>query len=437
MSIPTLQGLQTALSGLIAGQEAIDVTGHNITNANTPGYSRQTAVLQTNEPLPIAAMSPLTGAGGQLGTGVNVTTFTRIRNTYLDAQYRTQNAALGAASTAADELQQAQSAFDEPSASGISSQLSAFWSAWSSLANSPSSEAAREGVVSTGAQLATTLNQLSGQIATVANQAVQQYTAITGPTGQVQDDARQIAQLNQQIKLAEQAGQKPNDLLDRRDELLDKLSELANVTVKQAADGTDTVSFGDAAQPLVEGNAVNWPQELTPAAGGQLGSLLGLSGPGGALASYGAALDEFAAQLTGSVNALHTATPFFTGATAATIAVAVTPAEVQTSAGGTPGGNEVAEAIAALRGGGADRSYASLVALVGSDVRTAHDDQSTGQAVVAAIESQRQGVSGVSLDEEMTNLISFQRGYEASARTLTMMDEMLNTLINHTGQAGL
>jgi flagellar hook-associated protein 1 FlgK len=117
MPIPTLQGLQTALSGLIANQEAIDTTGHNITNANTPGYSRQTAVMQTNEPLPIAAMSPLNGAGGQMGTGVNVTTFTRIRNTYLDAQYRTQSAALGSSSAEANELQQAQSAFDEPSAS--------------------------------------------------------------------------------------------------------------------------------------------------------------------------------------------------------------------------------------------------------------------------------------------------------------------------------
>src|SRR5580704_11560252 len=84
MSVPTLQGLQTALSGLIASQEAIDTTGHNITNANTPGYSRQTAVMETNEPLPIAAMSHITGAGGQMGTGVNVDTFTRIRNTYLD-----------------------------------------------------------------------------------------------------------------------------------------------------------------------------------------------------------------------------------------------------------------------------------------------------------------------------------------------------------------
>jgi flagellar hook-associated protein 1 len=437
MPIPTLQGLQTALSGLIANQDAIDTTGHNITNANTPGYSRQTAVLDTNIPLPIQAMSQITGHGAQLGTGVNVETITRIRNTYLDAQYRTQNAKLGAASGETEELQQAQSAFDEPSASGVSSQLSAFWSAWGSLATSPSSKGAKEGVVSAGTQLATTLNQLSTQLNAVATQATQQYTAITGPTGQVQDDAKQIAQLNHQIKLAEQAGQTPNDLLDRRDLLLDKLSELASTTVTKAPDGTDTVSFGDAAQPLVEGTTVNWPQALTAAAGGQLGALLGVSGPGGQLASYQTALNEVAASLAGSVNALHTSTPFFSGATAATIAVAVTPAEVQTSSTAAPGGNDVAQAIAALRGAGADRSYAGLVAQVGADVRTAQDNQSTGQAVVGAIGNQRQSVSGVSLDEEMTNLISFQRGYEASARTMTMMDEMLNTLINHTGQAGL
>jgi flagellar hook-associated protein 1 FlgK len=436
MSIPTLQGLQTALSGLIANQEAIDTTGHNITNANTPGYSRQTAVLQTNTPLPIAAMSPVTGAGGQMGTGVSVTTFERIRNTYLDAQYRTQNAALGSASTEANELKQAQSAFDEPSSSGLSSQISAFWSAWSSLANSPSG-AGREGVVSTGSQLATTLNQLSAQLQTISTQATQQYAAITGPTGEVQDDANQIAQLNHQILLSEQAGQAPNDLLDRRDELLDKLSELANVTVTKAANGTDTVNFGDAAKPLVEGTTVTWPQELTAAAGGQLGALLKLSGPTGALASYGEALNEVANDLSTSVNALHTSTPFFTGNTAATIKVAVTPAEVQTSGNGTSGGNEVAQAIANLRGGTADQRYAGLIAQVGSDVQTAEDNQSTSQAVVTAIGNQRQSVSGVSLDEEMTNLISFQRGYEASARTLTAMDQMLETLIDHTGASGM
>jgi flagellar hook-associated protein 1 FlgK len=437
MSIPTLQGLQTALSGLLAEQQALDVAGHNIANANTEGYSRETAVLEPNQPIVIPALSTRTGQGGQLGTGVSVATYARIRNAYLDAQYRTQNSSLSGATIQAEELAQAQAAFNEPSSSGISSQLSAFWSAWSSLANSPTSEAAKQGVVAAAQQLSTTFNQLSAQLSTISSQANQQYASLTGPSGQVQDYANQIAQLNGQIKLAEGAGQQPNDMLDRRDLLLDKLSSLAQITVTRQPDDTDTVSLGDAAKPLVEGTAVNWPQTLTAAAGGQLGALLGLLSPTGALSGYGTALDEVATTLAATVNALHTDTPFFSGTTAATLSVAVTAAQVQTSSTNTPGGNDVALAIADLRGGAADEGYSALIEKVGSSVKNAEDEQANFKTTTTAIGNQRQSVSGVSLDEEMTNLISFQRGYQASARTLTAMDSMLETLIEHTGTVGL
>ncbi|HEX5308089.1 MAG TPA: flagellar hook-associated protein FlgK [Solirubrobacteraceae bacterium] len=437
MTIPSLQGLQTALSGLLADQQALDVAGHNIANANTEGYSRETVALQTNQPITIPAISPLTGDGVQLGTGVGVAGYDRIRNSYLDAQYRGQNATLSSASTLAEQLEQVQNAFAEPSSSGLSSRLSAFWSAWSSLAQTPSSLAAKEGVVNAATQLVDGLHELSGQIDTVATQAGQQYEAIAGPAGEVRSYGEQIAQLNQQIKLAEQAHQQPNDLLDRRDELLDKLSSLAQVTVSKEADGTDTVSFGDAAEPLVQGATVNWPQTLTTAAGGQLGALLGLTAATGPLASYQSALNEVAATLASSVNALHTATPFFSGTTAATIAVAVAPGEVQTSSGESAGGNDVAQAVAGLRGGGADGAYAALVERVGGDVRSAEGEQTSAQTMLGAVSDQRQSVSGVSLDEEMTNLITFQRGYQACARTLTAMDSMLETLIEHTGVVGL
>lgn len=437
MSIPTLQGLQTALSGLLAEQQALDVTGHNIANANTEGYSRQTAVLETNQAIPVPSLSSITGQGAQLGTGVTVETYTRIRNSYLDAQYRTQNSALSGAATQAEELEQAQGAFNEPSSTGISSQISAFWTAWNSLAASPTSEAAKEGVVAAGERLASAFNQLGAQLSTVSSQAGEQYAARTAPSGEVQNMANQVAQLNGQIKLAEQAGQPPNDLLDRRDLLLDKLSALANVTVTQQKDGTDTVGFGDAAQPLVEGTTVNWPQTLTAAAGGQLGALLGLTGPTGALTSIQSGLDSVAAALAESVNALHTSRPFFSGTTAATLAVAVKPSQVQTSSKGTAGGNDVALAIAGLREGAAEQGYSALVEQVGSSVKGVQNEQANLQATVTTIGNQRQSVSGVSLDEEMTNLITFQRAYQASARTLTAMDSMLETLIEHTGVVGL
>jgi flagellar hook-associated protein 1 len=436
MSIPTLQGLQTALSGLLAEQQALDVTGNNIANAETEGYSRETAILQSNEPITIPATNPITGQGAQIGTGVSVATITRIRNTYLDAQYRTQNSALSGASTQSEELEQAQSAFNEPSSAAVASRLSAFWTAWNSLAESPTSEAAKEGVLAAGEQLTTTLNELSAQLSTISAQAGEQYNALAGPGGEAQSDANQIAQLNGQIKLAEEAGQKPNDMLDRRDLLLDKLSSLASVTVTEQPDHTDTVSFGDAAKPLVEGTTVNWPQALTEAAGGRLGALLNLTGPKGALSALQTGLDGVAEALASTVNA-HLAKPFFTGKGAAGIAVAVTAAEVQASGSKATGGNEVARAIADLRGGVAEQSYAALVEKVGGDVQSAQDDQTNLQTTVTAINDQRESVSGVSLDEEMTNLISFQRGYQASARTLTAMDSMLETLIEHTGMVGL
>jgi len=437
MSIPTLQGLQTALSGLLAEQQAMDIAGHNITNANTEGYSRERVVMETGPEIPVPSLSAVTGQGAQLGTGVTIETYTRIRNIYLDSQYRTQNSTLSAASTQAEELEQAESAFNEPSSAGISNQLSNFWSAWNSLAAAPTSEAAKEGVVAAGQRLASAFNQLSAQLQTISSQATQQYEARTGPTGEVADYARQIAQLNEQIKQAEQARQPPNDMLDRRDLLIDKLSALANVTVSQQPDGTDTIGFGDAAAPLVEGGTVNWPQALSQAAGGQLGALLSLNGPTGGLTVFQSELDAVAASVAASVNELHTSTPFFEGTTAATLKVAVSSAKVQASSTEAPGGNDVAIAIASLRGGTAEQGYSALVGLVGSTVQGAKDEQANLQTTLTAIGNQRQAVSGVSLDEEMTNLITFQRGYQASARTLTAMDEMLETLIEHTGRAGL
>jgi flagellar hook-associated protein 1 FlgK len=436
MTIPTLQGLQTALSGLIAEQTALDTTGNNIANANTEGYSRETALLEPNPPLTIPSISAQTGEGAQLGTGVSVLTISRIRNDYLDAQYRTQSSALSAATTQAEVLEQAQAAFNEPSSAGIASQLSNFWNAWNDLANSPTEVATKEAVVEAGKQLATAFNELSSQLSTLATQANAQYESLTGPGGEVEDYAKQIAQLNGQIKLSEEAGQPPNEMLDRRDLLLDKLSTLANITVSEGADHMDTVSFGEAAEPLVEGTTVNWPQELTESAGGRLGALLSLTGATGALTGLQNGLDEVAESLASTVNE-HLGTPFFSGTSAATLAVAIEPSEVFASGTTSKGGNEVAREIAGLRGGTAEQSYAALIEKVGSDVRGVSSEETNLQTTVTAINDQREAVSGVSLDEEMTNLITYQRGYQASARTLTAMSEMLETLIEHTGVVGL
>ncbi|MGA9857103.1 MAG: flagellar hook-associated protein FlgK [Solirubrobacteraceae bacterium] len=434
MTIPAFTGLQTALSGLQAAQAAIDTTGENISNANTVGYTRQVVNTVETNPLSIPAVTPQ-GAGAQLGTGVSISDISRIRDQFLDVQYRAQNSATSNANTSSTELQQVQTALNEPSASGLQSLLSKFWSSWSSLANDPTSAAAQQAVVNAGQTLAQTFNGVSSQMTTVQSQAAQQYSTLTGTNGQVQQDATQIATLNTQISQATQAGQTPNTLLDQRDKLLDDLSGLAHVSVTNQSDGSVTVNFGDASTPLISGGTVTWPQTLTSASGGQLGSLLNLSSSTGPIGSFLSSLDGVANQVISSVNALQPSSPFFSGTSASTIGVSATASTLQTSSS-TTSGTDLAQSIAALSGGSADQSYAAFVAQVGSGVQAAESTQATAQSVLTAVSNQRQSVSGVSLDQEMANLIQYQQAYQASARVMNTIDSTLNTLINTVG-AGL
>lgn len=440
MSIPTLQGLQTALSGLMANQDSLDVAGQNIANAETPGYSRETAVLETSPSLVVPALSPTTGDGADIGTGVGVETIVRIRDSYLESQFQSENSSLASASTLAETLEQVQGALGDSSSSGLPDQLSSFWSAWNELADSPTDVAAREAVVGDGTQLAGSIKQLGTEIGGAATEASARFETLTGAGGEVHSDAEQIAQLNVQIKTSEQAGQEPNELLDRREELVNQLSGFADVSVSEGAFGTDTIAFGGSKTPLVEGSTVNWPPTLTASSGGQLGALLSLTGPTGRLAALQEALDGVAESLAGTVNALQPTTPFFSftaGEAATSLAVSATAAQIQTGAAGEPGSNTLALAIAGLRGGEAEQLYSAFVTGVGSDVQTANANVANAEAMLSAVSSQQQSVSGVSLDEEMTNMMTFQRGYEASARVMTVMDSLLETLIEHTGTAGL
>ncbi len=439
MPISSFMSLQTSLRGLLSQQEALDTTGHNIANANTPGYSRQNAVLVATQALTVPSNSVTTGAAAQIGTGVDVQAITRIRDVFLDLQYRAQATSLGAATARTDSLEQAQLAFAEPGDNGISAQLAKFWNAWSDVANAPESQPAREALIANAQTLTSMFSTVSAQLTTVAAQAGQEYTAITGPSGEIASDAQELAGLNVAIRHAVSTGATPSDLMDRRDVLVDKLSSLAQVSVTDLGTGEQKIDFGGVTlvDPSVAGG-YTWPQTLT-SPGGKLGALQTLASAAGPALSYRSQLDAVASNLVSAVNALHTATPFFAtaGTTAATITVAATAATVQTGSTAAAGQNDVAQAIAGLRGGSTDQMYNALVARVGTDVSSNDRAEATAQSLVDAVDSRRQSVSGVSLDEEMTNLIKFQRGYQASARTMTTVDEMLDTLINRTGRVGL
>jgi flagellar hook-associated protein 1 FlgK len=456
MPIPSYSGLNTALSGLEAAQAAIDTTGQNIANANTPGYSRQRVVQTDRTPLTIPALSSITGDGSQVGLGVDITNISRVRDQFLDSSYRNQNSHASGNNTASTLLGQVQAALNEPSASGLSTALNKFWTAFSGLQNDPTNQGAMSAVLGAGQTVAENLNTLSGELSTAESQVTSQYTTLTDPTsGPVATDANQIAALNVQIAQAQTSGLDANALLDQRDQLIDDLSQYSNVYVTQQSSGMVNVSFGNAATaasggtadttPLVNGATVDLSDNLTDTnlsgSSGTLGSLLGLydaTTGTGTIAGYATKLDNVTNQLVTAVNgaisgadaAGATAPAFFapTGTTAATIAV-----NSSLSSSSPPYTAAEAGAVSKLTGGAADQAYNAFVTQIGSDVSAANSAQQTSQSLLSAINNQRQSISGVSLDEEMTNLIQYQQAYQASARVMNAIDETLSTLIQTVG----
>jgi len=446
MPLSTFLGVQTALKGLLAQQRAIDVAGHNIANANTVGYTRQTATLQASAPL-------RDYPAGDIGTGVDVLQYTRVRDEFLDVQLRAQTMLQGYHQARQDGLEQVELSFNEPSDNGLSQLFGRFWSSWQDVGNAPESNATRVSLLQNSASLAGGLQSLRAQLTRIDGQV---QTNIGMTIGDLNASVGAVAALDQQIMAVVASGQPPsNDLLDQRDLLIDKLGSLVNLTTTKNADGSVTLQVGSF--KLVQSGTQTTVNALsdfgTNLTAGKLKGLdwLGqtIGGPGG----YVAKLDTVATSLINSVNAAQaagytlagtqTTEKFFTGTNASNISVNANlvsnPALVAASgAANAPGDGTNALAIAALRGNAAvDGAYQALVVTIGSDSQDARRSTDNSNVLVDALTNRRDSVMGVSIDEEMTNLIRFQRGYQAAARALTTMDEMLDTLITRTGRVGL
>jgi flagellar hook-associated protein 1 FlgK len=459
MPISSFYGLQTSLRGLLAQQRLLDTTGHNIANASTQGYSRQEASLVASPALEIPAGGISGGAGAHLGSGVDVQSYRRVRDQFIDLQYRGQNTNLGAWTARSAALDQSETALAEPGENGINQQLSNFWDTWSDLANANGDDQgpAKQAVVEQGAALADAFKTVRDQINLVKDQSYSEYASLTRPAGpgdgggEVAQIARDIADLNDQIKRFATVGDMPNDLLDRRDLLLDQLSEYGQVSVDGQADGTVNVSFVDSASSgttysVVTGTNATWagpPAGDAWSPGGRLGALLEVSRPGGTLDGYLSSLDQIAGNLVSTVNSAYGGTFFDAGAgpTAATFDVnaglLANPSSLAAGSGAS-GSRDMALAVSQLRGGASvDQAYRSFIAKVGSDSREATRQEANAQVLTDSVENRRQSVQGVSMDEEMSNLVRFQRSYQASARAMSTLDEMLDVLINRTGRVGL
>ncbi|MEA2639289.1 MAG: flagellar hook-associated protein 1 [Chloroflexota bacterium] len=458
----TFFGLETGLRGLQAQQAGLDVANHNIANANTPGYSRQNVNLRESLPYTDQAFNrPLSAQ--QIGTGVTVASIQRARDLLLDGGYRTELSSQRSLEQTQTTLQDVESAL-APTSGGIATQLDGFYQAWSNLANDPTDLSARTAVIQQASALAASFNRAASQLTTIRTGLDDQ---VASDVTQINNFATQIASLNLDVMKAEQAGANANDLRDQRDLLVDKLSELVGVTTVEQPNGSIDVLLGGRA--IVQGTTTD-PLAAVAAAPGAVRQVLFASDSApatiasGALSGvidardtrvpgYQANLDSIANGLITSVNALHSTgfgqdgvsnRAFFVGSDASTIAVAPVIASDPTklaaaNAAGQAGNNGTALAIAQLgsgQGTGSPASFAALVTQLGLDAQRSEGAAENQAALVQFMGQKKQSVEGVSLDAEAVDMVRYQRAYEAAARVITAMDEMLQTLINQTGLAG-
>ncbi|MGA7204723.1 MAG: flagellar hook-associated protein FlgK [Specibacter sp.] len=465
----TFSGLNTALSGLNAARTGLNTVGQNLTNVNTPGYTRQRAEFSG---LGAPARSTLNDLGVKTGQGVGVTGISRLGDAFLDARVRTSFSAAGYTSARAGALNSIEETINEPGPNGISTQLQEFWTSWGGVANSPG-DTGSTAVLLNKAQ--TLVQSIAAGYKAMDSQWSQTRSSADAVVADINNTATQVASLNKAIRSATATGTPSNELVDQRNTLTARIAQLTGGTVRDLPDGTNEVLLGgnalvsgttangvklSGANSMADGGPVQLEWAHRPGAidldGGKLAGLLSVLKPasdGGVIAQTAESYNTMAQKLAGTVNAVYKAAVapngdkdknFFEVAPGG-------PAALGLSVGPKDASNL---AVGAQDAGGKDGSMAAAIALLGMGkdspdalwsgivVRTGVDIQAgLQQAVLAdtsltnALASQQSNAS-VDIDEENVNLLSFQHAYQAAARVMTAIDESLDVLINQTGRVG-
>ena len=457
----TLSSLNTALSALRYNRVAMDAASHNIANVATEGYNRRRVDGESmGAPTVPARWSRYEGAGG----GVRTSAITRLNDSLLDNRSRTEHSSLSYLDLRATALARMESGIGEPGDSGVAAALADFRNAWHDLANDPGGNAARGQVLAGAGSVA---SALAAQSANVDAEMATQRLTLQGTVAEVNAVAKELADTNKAIFTASLDGVDTSDLADQRDTLSLKLANLTggvgllqgDGTMRVAVAGVDLVS-GDKAGSLQvttgitatggpDGNPVTLSIDLggtTTALSADVRGRVGASKDllNTTLPAYRAGLDAVAKDLADTVNAAHVAgydqdgnpgKPFFTydpTAPASSLAVGVTIREVAASslAGGAMDGS-TADAIATA--GTPESGYQRLVNGFGTEVASATRLVKTQGLLATQVDSAREQLSGVNLDEETVAMLTAQRAYEAAARVMSTMDSVLDTLINRTG----
>jgi flagellar hook-associated protein 1 len=449
--------LSLAARALGAAQAGLDVTGQNIANVNTPGYTRRT--------IEFAEVPPIDPFDA--GNGVDVVAVRAERNALLDAQLLHEQPAESREAAVAQSLSQVESVLGQ-AGSSLDEDLSQFFTAFSLLANDPTSSVARQQVVVQGQSLATSFNDMAARFASAARDADAQVRSAVDAINAL---AGRIASANAAIPGATASGREA--LRDQLNTSLSSLSQLIDISVTTRADGGSDVSIGNGRALVIGANTyavgvaaapVSGLANLTSAGtvittevtGGRIGGFLQVRDV--LLPGYTAQLDQLANGVATAVNAAHctgfdlsgtTGGDFFVppaavAGSASSLAVSATiaanPGLIAAAKAAAPGDNQNARAIANLattplpgRAANPIDAWAALVYRVGTDASTATANQASRSDVLTQLQSLRDQVSGVSLDEEGANLIKFQRAYEANARYFSAIQASIDTLLSAFG----
>jgi len=449
--MPVSYSLEIAKNSLGTYQRALDVTSHNVANANNANFSRQKILFGTEK--------STTQNLQEIGAGVKIDDILRVRNSLTDLQIRNYNQKYADVNKRSMLLEHVEGLFTEPSELGLSTTLTTFFNSWDELAVTPNSIPLRRNVINTA-------KTLSGQISNI-------YDGLHQIKNDVQSEAlvkteklnallKEVQNLNNQIGTANINNQPANDLMDKRDELIDELSTLANINVVIDKNSSANISIGG----VFAVDQYNYSQFKVSVkddqmiltkedgsgrvnlSGGELNALADTFS--NKIPDYINKINTIGQAVMDSVNELHstgntmTSPPetnidFFGSFTGGVLSINALILEdtnyLAVSSNGEAGNGDIALKIANLKNKkivdneSINGFYISLVSNIGTEKQVNDDYVESNQLVLEQLEQQKSSYSGVSVDEEMTNIIKFQRSYEASAKLIRVADEMLQTLL--------
>lgn len=447
--------LGIATNSLMADQGALEVSANNIANANTPGYTRERADLVSSPPVQIGSLL--------YGQGVTLQNIQSIRDPVLELRVQQETSNQGQLNAFIGGMNQVQSLFSETQGVGLQSDLSQFFNSLQSLSTNPASIPLRQGVLSAAGNLTNAFQESSNSLTQIQRGLDQ---TVTQNVSQVNQLTTQIAQVSGQINALQSQGNGTGALVDQRTGLVNQLSNLIGLSVTNNASGNYTLSTQNGSLLVVGNQSFNLQTTLNSTTGmqdiysngsditstiteGQLGGSIQARDTG--IPNAQTSLNTLAYNLVSAFNTQHAAgydlsgsaggnffTPLssVTGA-ASQISVAVTdPSKIAASSDGTVGSNGNAVLLAGLQnqsiisGQTVTDFYSNLVNSVGNQVSAANTQQQAETALIQQLQNQLTSVSGVSIDQEASNLVLYQQAYSASAQVVTMINQLIQTTIN-------